>query len=516
MIRHFLRPTHVRLLLAFAFCAVSAIGAEAPKEALPVTVFANLKEGKNQTVVVYGTSLSINGEWARALGAWFKEEFPGKVSFINSAKAGMHSNWGVENLQKRVLEKNPDLVFIEFSANDAATKHHISLEKSEANLDQMVKSLRERNPKVDIVLQTMNPAWDSPTNPAKKYGSDRPNLEAYYEVVRRFAHEHSLPLVDNYPNWARMRNESPAKFQQAVSDGIHPQSGPSKEVTWPAVRGLLERARSVVEPPAAAQSARVVMDVWSEGTMPGKGARDPEMNARPERTDATRLTNVSKPTLTVFPAPEKNSPTLIVCPGGGYSYVVVDKEGSKIARWLNSSGYGALVLKYRVPNNRGGALQDVQRALSLARSRAAEWHIDPKRLGVIGFSAGGNLAAKSSSLFETRSYPVIDAVDQQSCRPDFAVLVYPAYLDDKAGHVSPDLNLKADIPPTLIVHSEDDKAFVPGSRLYAAALSAAGRPHRFLIYPTGGHGYGLHCEREAKAWPEEALKWLGETLSAKE
>lgn len=250
--------------------------------------------------------------------------------------------------------------------------------------------------------------------------------------------------------------------------------------------------------------------------MPGKGAADAETNARPEKTDATRITNVSKPTLTLFPAADKNSPTLIVCPGGGYSYVVVDKEGSEIAAWLNAKGYGALVLKYRVPNNRAGALQDVQRAISLARSRAGEWNIDPKRVGIIGFSAGGNLAAKSSSLFDTRSYPTIDAVDEQSCRPDFAVLVYPAYLDEKADHVSPDLNLKADIPPTLIVHSEDDHAFVPGSKLYAAGLAAAGKTHRFLLYPTGGHGYGLHCEREAKTWPDDAMKWLGETLRTKE
>lgn len=252
--------------------------------------------------------------------------------------------------------------------------------------------------------------------------------------------------------------------------------------------------------------------IWPDGGMPGKGAREPETNARPERTDATRITNVSRPTLTLFPAPQKNSPTLIVCPGGGYSYVVVDKEGSEVAAWLNANGYGALVLKYRVPNNRAGALQDVQRALSLARVNAADWNIDPKRLGIIGFSAGGNLAAKSSTLFDTRSYPAIDAVDQQSCRPDFAVLVYPAYLDDKAGHVSPDLDLGSNIPPTLIVHSEDDKPFVPGSKLYAAALKEAEIPHEFLLYPTGGHGYALRCERDAKTWPRDAMEWLGKTL----
>lgn len=245
--------------------------------------------------------------------------------------------------------------------------------------------------------------------------------------------------------------------------------------------------------------------------MPGRGAREPEGERSPERTDAKRITNISRPTLSLFPAPTKGAepaPAMIVCPGGGYSYVVVDKEGSEIATWLNSHGITALVLKYRVPNNRAGALQDLQRALSLVRANAGEWKIDPKRLGVIGFSAGGNLSAKASTRFDERSYPAIDEVDQQSCRPDFAVLVYPAYLDDKTGSVSQDLNLKANIPPTLIVHSEDDKRFVTGSKSYHAALDEAKVAHDFKLYPTGGHGYGLRSTKDARAWPEYALEWL--------
>lgn len=244
--------------------------------------------------------------------------------------------------------------------------------------------------------------------------------------------------------------------------------------------------------------------------MPGQGAHEPEVRHSPERTDAVRITNVSRPTLSVFPAPAAKPPAsaMIVCPGGGYSYVVVDKEGSDIAAWLNTNGIAALVLKYRVPNNRAGALADVQRAIRLAREHAAEWNIDPKRLGVIGFSAGGNLSAKASTQFGDPAYPALDVVDRQDCRPDFAVLVYPAYLDDRNGHIAPDLNLKARIPPTLIVHSEDDKTFIAGSKLYDAALSAAGVPHRFNLYPTGGHGYGLRCTRDARAWPQDALEWL--------
>ncbi|MCW1884935.1 SGNH/GDSL hydrolase family protein [Luteolibacter flavescens] len=215
--------------------------AEAP---LPVNVFKRLQASEKQTVVVYGTSLSINGAWAKALREYFDKEFPGQVTFANAAQAGMHSNWGVANLQKRVLDRKPDLVFIEFSANDAATKHKISREKSRANLDAMVKSLRGQNPQVDIVLQTMNPAWDSPSNPAKKYATDRPELESYYDVYRSYAKENGLPLADHFPAWAKMMKDDRERFEKSVADGIHPQAEPSLAVTWPTVHALLEQARA--------------------------------------------------------------------------------------------------------------------------------------------------------------------------------------------------------------------------------------------------------------------------------
>ena len=268
-------------------------------------------------------------------------------------------------------------------------------------------------------------------------------------------------------------------------------------------------AQTPSSPPA---TAAATIDVWPEGKMPGQGAKEPEAEV-PRNDGFHRITNVSRPTLAFFPAPRKPdattaSPAVIVCPGGGYGYTVIDKEGTEIAAWLNSAGISAFVLKYRTPNNRAGALQDAQRALSLVREKAAEWNIDPHRAGIIGFSAGGNLAAKTSAPLEERSYPAIDATDKQSCRPDFAILVYPAYLDDKAGNVAPDLNLKANIPPTLIIHNEDDKTHVVGSKVYAAALTAAGLKHEFQLYPTGGHGYGLHCTGDARVWPNDAVAWL--------
>jgi peptidoglycan/xylan/chitin deacetylase (PgdA/CDA1 family)/lysophospholipase L1-like esterase len=240
--------THYRFgfLLLFLFplmLAPAAPASEIQQEPLPVAVFKNLEAGKKQTVVVYGTSLTIKGEWTKALSGYFDKQFPGLVTFHNNTKAGMRSDWGVANLQEKVLAEKPDLVFIEFSINDAATKHNISMEKSQSNLDSIVKALRRQNPEVDIVLQTMNLAWDSPRVPEKKYGSERSTLESYFEVYRRYARNNQLPLVDHYPNWLKIEMEEPERYQKMVPDGIHPSSTSSATIIWPAVEALLEKAR---------------------------------------------------------------------------------------------------------------------------------------------------------------------------------------------------------------------------------------------------------------------------------
>ncbi|HTH37845.1 MAG TPA: DUF4982 domain-containing protein [Pyrinomonadaceae bacterium] len=258
-----------------------------------------------------------------------------------------------------------------------------------------------------------------------------------------------------------------------------------------------------------AKPAASIVELWPEGNMPGKGAAEPKADLATRADNVQRTTNISRPTLTVYPASTKNAPAMIISPGGGYSYVVPGKEGSDVAAWLNSVGFTAMVLRYRVPNNRDGALQDIQRAISLARANAAKWNIDKKRLGVMGFSAGGNLSAKASAPLATRTYTAIDAVDKQSARPDFAILVYPAYLENN-GKVATDLNLTARIPPTFIVGTEGDKIFVSGGRVYHAALDQMKVQNKLIVYPGGGHGYGLRAEGEAAAWPQAALDWLQE------
>jgi len=243
----FLRNVRFQLtVLGLMLGAPLAIAADtSAKEPLPINVFKNLESGKKQTVILYGTSLTINGEWSKAVKNYFDQQFPGLVTFVNGAQSGQESNWGVTNLQKRVLSRNPDLVFIEFSVNDAATKHDISLEKSEANLDTMVKALRQQNPQVDIVVLTMNPGWDSPDEPShKKYASDRPHLAEYYAVYRKYAHDHDLPLVDIYPLWASLQQTNEAKFHKWLPEGLHPMPEASLTVTWPAIEQTLEKART--------------------------------------------------------------------------------------------------------------------------------------------------------------------------------------------------------------------------------------------------------------------------------
>ena len=258
-----------------------------------------------------------------------------------------------------------------------------------------------------------------------------------------------------------------------------------------------------------------VIDLWPAGRMPGRTGTDPEM-LLPDRGDAViRATNVLRPTLTVF-TPARNAgasaqpglaPAMVICPGGAYRSLCINKEGSEAAPWLLALGIVPVVLKYRVPDNREGAFQDLQRAIRVVRHRAAEWGIDPRRIGVLGFSAGGHLCARAAAQPRQQSYLGIDQADSQSCRPACVVLVYPAYLNQGEA-VAPELPLSADLPPHLFIHTADDVGFVTGSDIYHAELYAAGVDATFERFTTGGHGYGLRSTQEAGVWPERAAAWL--------
>ncbi len=249
--------------------------------------------------------------------------------------------------------------------------------------------------------------------------------------------------------------------------------------------------------------------VWPEGMMPGKGAAAPE-GVGHNTNDVLRIINVSKPTITVYPAAaaaEKPAPAVVVCPGGGYGLLAYDKEGIEIAKWLNALGITGVVLKYRVPGNRDGALCDLERSVRLLRQNAQEWKINPAKIGVIGFSAGGHLCARLSTNSEKAFYPAIDDADTQSIRPDFALLIYPGFMADAAGKPAPELPITPSIPPLFIAQAEDDK-LIAGTKVFDAALQKAKVPVEAHFVAKGGHGHGLRGSGPLSEWPKQAVEWL--------
>jgi acetyl esterase/lipase len=230
----------------------------------------------------------------------------------------------------------------------------------------------------------------------------------------------------------------------------------------------------------------------------------------------SRIGNISVPTLTVYAPAKPNGTAVVVCPGGGYKLLSMDLEGTELCQWLNSLGVTAILLKYRVPDSgpypiHNAALDDAQRCLGLVRSHAADWHIDPSKVGIMGFSAGGHLAAALSTHWKSRIYPHVDAADDQSCRPDFAFVIYPGNIVDPANSfvMNPDVPVVKDNPPAFIIQAEDDRNHVDGAIAYALACSRAGVPVEFHLYPSGGHGFGIRVtDKAVTRWPDLAAKWL--------
>jgi len=230
---------------------------------------------------------------------------------------------------------------------------------------------------------------------------------------------------------------------------------------------------------------------------------------RPDRGDGhIRLTDVTKPSMRYFPAPatKKPGPAVILCPGGGYVCLVTTKI-EPIAKWLNQHGVSAFILHYRVPKKRKDAFEDIQRAVRIVRSRASEWNVDPRRIGVMGSSAGGHLAARVSTGFDIQTYQAVDKHDGVSCKPDFTVLLYPAYMN-KGEALSEDFTVSDELSPTLIITAKDD-GFFPGSEIYAKALEEAGASVRVHFFEKGGHGFSLRPKQHPlSTWPDLCLQWF--------
>jgi len=267
----------------------------------------------------------------------------------------------------------------------------------------------------------------------------------------------------------------------------------------------------------------ITLPLWP-GVAPGAPANlPPEVDTTTAKDNLiagrpiVRLGNVSSPTLTVYSSKGNNTgAAIVVFPGGGYRILAIDLEGTEVCDWLNSAGITCLLVKYRVPDTgpypkSTAALQDAQRALGLARQHAAEWHIDPARIGVLGFSAGAHLSAALSTHFDKRLYDPVDAADQLSCRPDFAVIVYPGYLANAAENMAanPEIHPTEKTPPSFIVQAEDDPVHVENSTVYFLQLKNAKVPAELHLYAQGGHGYGLRrTDLPVTTWPQSVEMWL--------
>jgi acetyl esterase/lipase len=283
----------------------------------------------------------------------------------------------------------------------------------------------------------------------------------------------------------------------------------------------------------AADDIPLVVDLWPGKVPPGDDAakigeekffqlmnkgKPHEIAGKPTKW----LTNVTKPSLTIYrPAKDKDSGVaMLICPGGGYHNLGWDVEGEEVAAWLNSIGITGIILKYRCPRRpedvKGepplGPLKDAQRAVSLVRSRAKEWGIDPKKIGMVGFSAGGHLVGATATNFGKRAYEPLDDIDKVSCRPDFAIMLYSGYFKVKdKDELSPTIRVIAETPPMFLVHASDDPiSAVDHSVTMYLAMKRAGVPAEMHIYATGGHGFGVRkVDHPCATWTERCVDWLG-------
>lgn len=271
-----------------------------------------------------------------------------------------------------------------------------------------------------------------------------------------------------------------------------------------------------------AESKPPTIDVWparAPGDKEGIG-EEKITGSKPGEKPVQRVTNVTHPTLTVFkPAKEKDTgAAVLIAPGGGYNILAWDLEGTEVATWLNSVGVTGIVLKYRVPRRADTpkdaappqALMDAQRALRVVRGHAKEWGLDPARLGMLGFSAGGHLTAWTALNFERKTYDPVDDHDKLSCRPDFAVLIYPAYLVGKdKDELSSEMAVSKQSPPMFFAHAADDPIRPENSIMLYLALKKAGVRCDLHLYAAGGHGFGLRkSDHPCSTWPARCAEWM--------
>jgi acetyl esterase/lipase len=269
-------------------------------------------------------------------------------------------------------------------------------------------------------------------------------------------------------------------------------------------------------------SEPLVVKLWPSGAPEKPGvAIEAEKRIEPKSgKDVLRVTNVTEPTLTVYrPAPPitPNGTAVLVCPGGGYGILAIEHEGTQVCDWLNSLGVTAVLLKYRVPvrDKTPGyePLQDAQRAIGIVRQNALHWGINPKRVGILGFSAGGHLSVMASLHANERTYPTDPALDVADATPNFLIPIYPAYLvgRDDTFTLLPSIQVTPASPPICLVHAHDDNGVTSASAsaLLYVEYKKLNRPAELHIFSSGGHGFGMRqSEKPVAQWPQRVGEWM--------
>lgn len=255
-----------------------------------------------------------------------------------------------------------------------------------------------------------------------------------------------------------------------------------------------------------------IVEIWKGVKMPGVATKMSEINS----VDFERLSGgyrfVSNATVEFYPAKTENPVgAIVICPGGAYKILSYGKAGLHPAKFLSERGINCFVLKYRIPQNRDGAFQDAQRAIRIVRQNAEKWNLDPNKVGIMGFSAGGHLAARVSANSDEESYEPLDDADKFSAKPDFTVLVYPAYLSPKDSHeLLPEIKVGADTPPAFISAAQDDVKNVRNAIGYYLSLKENNVPADLHMFAEGGHGYGIaeNNNKPVCKWGELLAGWL--------
>lgn len=253
------------------------------------------------------------------------------------------------------------------------------------------------------------------------------------------------------------------------------------------------------------------LKIWDGVKMPQKATASAEKKGGQYGADNESFQAVAEPTIRAYKAAsDKPTAAILICPGGGYMHLAYGKEGTKIAKFLQEAGVTCFVLKYRIPGSRDSAFADAQRAIRLIRKNAKEWNVAPNRIGIMGFSAGAHLSARTSTNYDTDAYEPIDAADKLSAKPNFTVLIYPAYLADKETlALSKEIRVNKDTPPAFIVQTLDDDAYEASSVGYFLAMRREGLKVDFHMFGKGGHGYGLNLKNEPVAdWGKLLKRWL--------